>query len=68
MKWLVSIKPADGPGGPFLVCDDPGVIRAVLEAIAARFSPPDPPADDALDISCDDDDGLNDVVRTLRNL
>jgi hypothetical protein len=37
MRFLVSIKPADGPG-PVLVSDDPTVLDAAIQAIRDVYS------------------------------
>jgi hypothetical protein len=37
MRFLVSIKPADGPG-PVLVSDDPTVLDAAIQAIQDLYS------------------------------
>jgi hypothetical protein len=40
MVYIVSIKPAEGPG-PILVSDDPAVVQATLEAIHRQYQTDD---------------------------
>jgi hypothetical protein len=38
--YIVSIKPAEGPG-PILVSDHPAVVQAAIEAIHRQYQPED---------------------------